>query len=51
MPLFVVVLLKRMSYNKETKREAKNERWEMRKVKIEIKRRLQPILHQTQQFL
>ena len=26
MPLFVVVLLKRTNYNKETKREAKNER-------------------------
>ena len=25
MPLLVVVLLKRMSYNKETKREAENE--------------------------
>ena len=26
MPLFVVVLLKKTSYNKETKREAENER-------------------------
>ena len=44
MPLFVVVLLKRTSYNKETKREVENER----KVKVEIKRQLWPILHQTQ---
>ena len=28
MPLFVVVLLKRMSYNKEIKREAESERRE-----------------------
>ena len=28
MPLFVVVLLKRMSYNKKTKRKAENERQE-----------------------
>ena len=28
MPLFIVVLLKRTIYNKETKREAENERWE-----------------------
>ena len=30
MPLFVVVLLKKTSYNKETKREAENERSESR---------------------
>ena len=28
MSFFVFVLLKRMSYNKETKREVENERWE-----------------------
>ena len=30
MPLFVVVLLKRTSYNKETKREAENKRSQSR---------------------
>ena len=33
MPLFVVVLLKRTIYNKETKREAVNKRRETREVK------------------
>ena len=37
MPLFVVVLLKKTSYNKETKREAENERRKTREVKVNKK--------------
>ena len=47
MPLFVVVLLKRTIYNKETKREAENERRENERSQSGDKRRLRPILHQT----
>ena len=45
MPLFVVVLLKRTIYNKETKREAENERSQSG----HKKKRLRPILHQNPQ--
>ena len=43
---------KRTSYNKETKREAESERRENERSQniIEIKRRLRPILHQTQKI-
>ena len=47
MPLFIVVLL-RTSYNKETKERRKTRDEKTREVKVEIKRRLRPILHQTQ---
>ena len=47
MPLFVVVLLKRTIYNKETKREAEKRDEKTREVKMDIKRSLRPILHQT----
>ena len=50
MPLFVVVLLKRTIYNKETKREAENERRENERSQSGHKRSLRPILHQTQIF-
>ena len=51
MLLFVVVLLKRTIYNKETKREAENERRENERSQVDIKRRLRrPILHQTQKI-
>ena len=48
MSLFVVVLLKRTIYNKETKREAENERRENERSQNGHKRRLRQILHQTQ---
>ena len=48
MPLFVLVLLKRRSYNKETKREGENER---RENQNRDKRRLRPVLHQTRNVL
>ena len=47
MPLFVVVLLKRTIYNKETKEKRKTRDEKTREVKVDIKRRLRPILHQT----
>ena len=40
MPLFIVVLLKRTIYNKETKREAENERRENEKSQNEPKKAL-----------
>ena len=42
MLLYIVVLLKETSYDKETKREAENERSQSGD-----ERRLRPILHQT----
>ena len=47
MLLFVVVLLKRTIYNKETKREAENERRENERSQNGHKKAITAILHQT----
>ena len=46
MPLFVVVLLKKRVIIKKQKENRKT-----REIKVEIKRRLRPILHQTEFLL
>ena len=59
MPLFVVVLLKKKKKKKKKKRFIIKKQKEKRKtrdektreVKMDIKRRLRPILHQTRKFL
>ena len=48
MDLFFVVLQKRTSCNKETKEKRKVRDEKTREIKVEIKRKLQLILHQTQ---
>ena len=50
MSLFVVVLVKRTIYNKETKKKAENKRRENERCQNGHKKRLRPILHQTLLF-
>ena len=50
MPLFVVVLLKKRVIIKKQKEKRKTRNEKTREVKLEIKRRLRPILHQTLTF-